>query len=126
MPTTKAAEVKVQALLDGCSSFKAKQGDGHMYGLTWRLKAADSKADDFRWLYLGEKSGRQCKLAISGDPEGVIGTLSSVRSTKGDISFNFVTSNPEDSQIAYLWARQVGADEVSISAAQGALEDVTE
>lgn len=109
-------------LVKGCSSFRKKEGEDRMVaGISYQMTAVENKADEFRWLYLAEKNGRQIKIAVQGDPEGIIGTISGLNSKKGEIKFALVLVNPQNEQMNYMWDRIAGEDEAYISAAQGSL-----
>lgn len=121
MATTKDAEMRVQVLVSGCSSFRRKEGDGFVPGISYQLAGADMNSEQFRWLYLAEKQERQLKISVAGDPEGVIGHISGLKSKKGETGFAFVVNSPVNSQLDYLWDRIAGEDECSLSNAQGGL-----
>ena len=123
MATTKDAEMKVQVLVNSCSSFRRKEGDSSVPGMCYQLAGADMNSEQFRWLYLAEKQKRQLKVSVGGDPEGVIGHISGLHSKKGETRFAFVVNNPANSQLDYLWDRIAGEDECSLRNAQGGLAE---
>lgn len=119
MATTKDTAVKIPVSVGGASTLTKKEGDGKRYGLSWRLKSNESTKEIAGWLFHAENSGRQVKLARQGDPEGVIGTLSTVTGKNGELRCNFVLLPCTTSQFEYLWDAVNGEDELIVSAAQG-------